>query len=807
MGAFLLEKTMTPNDNRCVVTGLGVICAVGNNVEETWKNALESVSGIHKTTSVDTVNCYADLAAEVNCDSLDEIDAPEEKDRVSKLCIKAANEALADAGLGNFNDDQRVSVIIGSCVGGVISIEHYHQGAKEAADIPKMPIASIASQVAETCGAGGIVTNVANACAAGTISIALACDLIRAGKADVVVAGGADSFAAVPYSGSLSLHALDENGCSPFNHCNGITLGEGAGVVIVESYEHAQKRGAKQYCEVLGSGVTSDANHITAPREDALCLIEAMNRAVKNSGIQKSDIGYVNAHGTGTGKNDYAEMTAFKSFFGEENPTVSVSSTKVLTGHCLGAAGAIEAVFSIKALTTDTVLPTFPYSEEDSKALKEKVGEMDFVQNKARGKSLKCVMSNNVAFGGTNASIIFSKEQGSVSAQAARDKKIAVTGLGIVSPLGNSKNAYLEAVNAGKKPESASVRSTITLDDYKDLGIKMAFYRKLDNLGQLQTVSGMRALQDAGFKVTDENAKDIGIIVGTSEGGLGSTYDFEELIAREGNANGSAFKFPHTVYNAAGGYLSICSGIKGYGVTITTGPLSGLDSIGYSMNVIHDGQEQAMMATGTDENIPVITEFAQKLNFAASDVVAPFAGAEGCVVGDGSVSILLEEEEYAKARGAKVYCYALGYGHGRKNVKFGKLSGSDEALDKAINDALADAGLTTADIDAVCGFANGFKKVDDIEKGALMRVFGEKLATMPLFEVKERVGEGRAGSAALAASEAALLLSGELAKDNAYFIAADGTVSSKVTEAAGLKKILVISFAAGGSYSAGVFGK
>ena len=214
-----------------------------------------------------------------------------------------------------------------------------------------------------------------------------------------------------------------------------------------------------------------------------------------------------------------------------------------------------------------------------------------------------------------------------------------------------------------------------------------------------------------------------------------------------------------------------------------------------------------MMATGTDENIPVITEFAQKLNFAASDVVAPFANADGCVVGDGSVSILLEEEEYAKARCAKVYCYALGYGHGRKNVKFGKLSGSDEALDKAIADALADAGLTATDIDAVCGFANGFKTVDDIEKGALKRVFGEKLATMPLFEVKERVGEGRAGSAALAASEAAMLLSGELVQDNAYFVAADGSVESKVADASGLKKILVISFAAGGSYSAVVFGK
>ena len=798
---------MTPDERRCVVTGLGVICAVGNNVEETWKSALESVSGIHKTTSLDTKNCYADLAAEVKCDTLDQIDAPEEKDRVSKLCIKAANEALADAGLSSFGDDQRVSVVIGSCVGGVLSIEQYHQHGRDAAEIAKMPIASIASQVAETCGAGGIVTNVANACAAGTISIAVACDLIRAGKADVVIAGGADSFASVPYSGFLSLHALDENGCSPFNRCNGITLGEGAGIVIVESYEHAQKRSAKQYCEVLGSGVTSDANHITAPREDGVCLMEAINRAVKNSGIDKSDIGYVNAHGTGTGKNDNAEITAFKNFFGEDNANVSVSSTKVMTGHCLGAAGAIEAVFSIKALTTDTVLPTFPYTEEQSAALKEKVGALDFVQNKARHKELKCVLSNNVAFGGTNAAIVFSKVPGEVSAQSEKGKKIAVTGLGIVSPLGNSKAAYIEAVKAGKKPEGASVHSTIALEDYKELGIKMAFYRKLDNLGQLQTVSGMRALQDSAFQVTDDNAKDIGIIVGTSEGGLGATYDFEELIAELGNAGGSAFKFPHTVYNAAGGYLSICSGIKGYGVTITTGPLSGLDSIGYSMNVIHDGQEKAMMATGTDENLPIITEFAQKLGVAASDVVAPFAENEGCVVGDGSVSIMLEEEEYAKARGAKVYCYALGFGHGRKNVKFGKLAGSDEALDMAINDALADAGLKASDIDAVCGFANGCKRIDDIEKGALKRVFGEKLATMPLFEVKERTGEGRAGSAALAAAEAALLLNGELASDNAYFVAADGSVASKQADSANLKKILVISFAAGGSYSAVVLGK
>lgn len=797
---------MTSTDCRCVVSGLGVICAIGNNVEETWKNALNSVSGIYKTTSLDTKDCYADLAAEVKCDTLDDLDNPDEKDRASKLCIKAAKEALRDANLGDFADSERVSVIIGSCVGGVLSIEKYHRHGKNAIEIPKMPIGAIASQVAESCHAGGLVTNIGNACAAGTISIALACDLIRKGKADVVIAGGADSFASVPYSGFLSLHALDENGCSPFNRCTGITLGEGAGVVIVESYEHAQKRGAKQYCEVLGSGVTSDANHITAPREDGLCLMEAMNRAVKNSGIKKSDIGYLNAHGTGTSKNDNSEINAFHKFFDEENPTLSVSSTKVMTGHCLGAAGAVEAVFSIKALTTNTVLPTLHYSAEDSEAFKARAGQMDYVQNTPRSKELNCVMSNNVAFGGTNASIIFSKNPGDVKSQVAKDKKIAVTGLGIVNPLGNSKPAYLDAVKNGAKPSSASVQSSITEVDYKELGIKMAFYRKLDNLGQLQCVSGMRALQDANFTVTQENAMQMGIIVGTSEGGLGATYDFEELIAEGGNAKGSAFKFPHTVYNAAGGYLSILTGLKGYGVTITTGPNSGLDSIGYSMNVIHDGQQDAMMATGTDENIPIITELCQKLGVAADKVVAPYSESNGFVVGDGSVSMILESEDYAKARGAKVYCYALGYGNGRKNVKFGKVAGSDEALDKAINAALKDAGVTIDEIDGICGFANGLKVIDDIEKNSYARVFGAKLAKMPVFQVKERTGEGRAASATLAASEAALMLSGELAENDAYFIE-NGNVSKKNISTIGLKKILVTAFATGGSYSAVVLAK
>lgn len=797
---------MTENKNRCVVTGLGMVCAVGNNVEECWSNAVNSVSGIARIATVSTEGCYADLAAEVRNNAFEEITAGEDMDRASRLAVKAAAEALADAGLGSFEDDARASVIMGSCVGGVVSIEHYYTHGKNRADVLKMPISAIASKVAEYCKAGGVVTNVANACAAGTISLSYACDLIRAGKADVVVAGGADAFASVPYAGFLALHALDENGCSPFNRCAGITLGEGAGVAIVESYEHAQKRKAKIYCEVLGAGISSDAHHITAPRPDGEGQMNAIRWAIQNSGISASEIGYVNAHGTGTAKNDNAEFLSLHTIFDEVNDNLSVSSTKAMTGHCLGAAGAMEAVFSIKALTTDTLPPTLGYGEGDLEVLKEKAGKIDFVPNAAKSKTLTSVMNNSFAFGGNNASIIFSKERGNV-VLPERKEDIVITGLGLVTPLGNGVENYLEKCKEDAVPESNSVHSSVGTQDYAQLGLKMAFYRKLDNFSQLQAVSGMYALSDGKYEVTEENATDTGIIVGTSEGALGPGCDFEMLIAEKGNAAGSAFKFPNTVYNAAGGYLSICSGIKGYNVTVTNGAQAGLQSVAYAMNVIRQGKAKTAIATGADENSEIISELYGMLGSIAETPATPYAGGDGFTLSDGCVSLLLEREDAAAARGAKVYCRAAGYGMARKNVPFGTLAGSGAGLEEAIANALSDAGMAPSDIDAIAGFANGDKTTDGLETAAYFNVFGERFTEIPVITVKERAGEGRAASAALACAHTALLLSGKMESDVAYIISADRKAKKTTVESAGLKNVLVTSYGSGGSYCAVILKK
>lgn len=798
---------MINDEKRCVITGLGMLCAIGNSVDECWNNAIIGKSGIDHTNAVDTKDCYSDYAGEVKCADLDTAENAG-MDRVTKLCLRATEEAMRDAGLKGFNGDGKASVIMGSCVGGAVSIDGYYKNGEKTKDVVlQMPISAIASQVAKRIGAGGVVTNVANACAAGTISIAYAADLIRAGKADVVVAGGSDAFSSVPYAGFISLHALAEDRCSPFNHSVGLNLGEGSGALIVESYAHAKARGAHIYCEVLGAGITSDAHHITAPRPDGEGQMRAINKAIAAAGVSESDIGYINAHGTGTAKNDQAEFLSLHTIFDGKNDNLSVSSTKAMTGHCLGAAGAIEAVFAVKALTENTVPPTAGYTDEDIVALKDKAGKIDFCPNVAHKKELETVMSNSFAFGGNNASIIFGKNPHE-SRKPAGTNDIHITGIGAVTPLGNGVNKYIESVEKNEFVTPETLRSEVTTEDYNELGLKMAFYRKLDRFSQLQAVSGMQALADGSYTVTDDNAFDIGIIVGTSTGAVDPACDFEVMLAERGNAFGSAFKFPNTVYNAAGGYLSICSGVKGYNVTVTNGTQSGLFGVGYAVEIIRNGDAQAILACGTDSNSDIMDELAGKLGIVSKKVVAPYNGGKDdkYTLSDGSVTLLVESGASAEARGAKRYCRVTGFGAAAHGVALDTVDGSGDALDRAILSALSDAGLKPADIDGIVGFGNGHKTIDKVELDSYRRVFGDKF-DIPVISVKERLGEGRAAGAAIAAAHGALMLGGFIKTEKcAYKLGKKGMTKTEV-KSASLKKLLVTSYGLGGVYSAVVLEK
>lgn len=782
---------------RCAVTGLGLICALGDNVSECWENAVNGISGIRDVTVINTDGCYTKKGA-VN-DTPDKELSEENYDRSSLLCIRAAEEALNDAGIvpekGN-----RIGVIVGNCVGGAASIDSYFSAVKEKGEenvpkeeILKMPASAIANNVSSHFGLGGITANIVNACAAGTISLGYACDLIRSGEAEVFVAGGSDAFTSLAFAGFHALHALDEQACSPFNRSSGITLGEGAGILVIESYEHAVKRGAKIYCEILGSGVSSDAHHITAPRPDGEGQMSAIRRAMANSGLNAEDIDYINAHGTGTAKNDEAEFLSLHTIFDGCGKNLSVSSTKSMTGHCLGAAGSIEAVFTVKAVCEGIVPPTVGYTGEDKAALAEKAGEIDFTPNDSKKKKLSYAMSNSFAFGGNNASIIFAEKSAfDQKPKALPDKTVNtpvyITGIGSVS----SKIA---------DGEESSVKAPVTSDDYKTHNIKMAFYRKLDRFSQLQLLSGVKALADANYNVDETNESDVGIIIGTSDGPMTEIVNFQKNVIDHGTSGGSAFSFPNTVYNAAGGYFSIFAGIKGYNVTVANGWQAGLQSVCYAYDVIKNGEEKVMVAAGTDENTDV-TEYLYK-KYGVISRNKPYGGGNGFVLGEGSVSLVLETEESANGRGAKKYAQIAGCGMAHGGTEFASLEGSEQSLKKAIQDACKKAGIFLEQIDFVSSYGCGIDSIDSAELEIYRELFG---VNKHILSVKAETGDARAASAAMQLTSAAKVLSGD---DDVigkwYSIAEQGAVEAEAADKP--EYALAVSVGAGGSYSAVVIKK
>lgn len=707
---------------RCVITGLGLVCPVGNNVEESWRNIQDGVSGIAKVTSVDTEGCYANLGGEVACDDLP---APQ-YDRSARLCIKAATEAIADAGFQG-NAASEAGVIVGSCIGGAVSIDEYLMAQKEGKEddskISNMAASSIANNTAAYLGLNGVTANIVNACAAGTMSIAYACDLIRSGNGNVFLAGGTDPFSSLAFAGFHALHALSVESCSPLNHSNGITLGEGSGILVVEEYEHAVARGAKIYCEVAGYGVNCDAYHITAPDPSGQGQMDVIRRALTSAEVNPADIAYINAHGTGTAKNDEAEFLSLHTIFDGTN--VSVSSTKSMTGHCLGAAGAVEAVFTVKAVSDDVLPPTIGYSEEDKQVLAEKAGELDFVANDSRKKEIPMAMSNSFAFGGTNASIIFAKE--AKEQEEVSKQKIYITGFG--------------QVLSGDTDENSKVANvTLEMKDFTDRGVKLGVFRKLDKFSQLQLISGIDALNSAGITVSEENERRIGTIIGTSAGPVTEVSNFQKNICEKGATAGSAFTFPNTVYNAAGGHFSIFTKTKGYCATVANGTQAGLQSVAYACDVLEKGNEDIMLAAGTDEGSDMVTYFYKH------------SGINGDrTLGEGSSTIVLETGASAEKRQAHKYAEVAGYActHSAGTETYTEA----QAMKDAIMKALERAGKNAAEIDAVYAVtSNQAAKIT--EEAVLAEIFAGK----KMIDVRETTGDCRAASANAQLVEAAKII-------------------------------------------------
>lgn len=406
---------------RVVITGLGAVTPVGNDVEAFWNNIKNGIPGIDFIKAFDTENFKVKLAAEVKeFDPTKYIEKKEVK-RMEKFCqfaVASATQAVEDAKLDIENiDKNRFGVIVGSGIGGIGTIEKEQTNllAKGPNKVHPLFIPIIisnmaAGNIAIRFGARGISTTVVTACATGTNCVGEAFHAIKNNLADVMIAGGAEaSITPLSVAGFTSLTALSKStdpkrASIPFDkERDGFIMGEGAGILILESLEHAQKRGATIYAEVVGYGSTCDAYHITSPDPEGEGAARAMEIAINEAGIDKKEVSYINAHGTSTPVNDKFETGAIKRVFGENAKNIPISSTKSMTGHLLGAAGAIEAIACVKALEEGFIPPTAGYKVPDEEC------DLDYVPNEGRAAELKYAMSNSLGFGGHNAVILLKK--------------------------------------------------------------------------------------------------------------------------------------------------------------------------------------------------------------------------------------------------------------------------------------------------------------------------------------------------------------------------------------------------------------
>ncbi len=410
---------------RIVVTGIGTLNPLGNSLGEYWDNLVNGVSGADMITQFDASKFKTRFACEIKgFDATNFMDRKEARklDRFSQIALVASDQAVLDAGITKENvDHDRVGVVFASGIGGLTTfteeVTNFVQGDGTPRFnpffIPKMILDIAAGQISMKHGFRGPNYAVVSACASSTNAIISAMDNLKLGKADIIITGGAEAVIGVAGMGGFNaMKAMSERNDDPKTASrpydkdrDGFIMGEASGVLVLEELEHANKRGAKIYCEVVGGGATADAYHLTAPHPEGLGAKNVMNAALRDAGMLATEIDYINTHGTSTPLGDIAEAKAITEVFGEHAYNLNISSTKSMTGHCLGAAGVIEAIACIQSVIHDIVPPTINHFTDDP----ELDNRLNFTFNKAQKRVVNAALSNTFGFGGHNACVIVKK--------------------------------------------------------------------------------------------------------------------------------------------------------------------------------------------------------------------------------------------------------------------------------------------------------------------------------------------------------------------------------------------------------------
>jgi 3-oxoacyl-[acyl-carrier-protein] synthase II len=748
---------MTPRENhapRVVVTGMGAITAQGGSLDEFWDGVRNGRSVIRTVQHMSMEGYRTQIAAEVQVDSTPDhsyLNPGGFRDRAIDFTFKAAEEAMARCGVGVGRiGAERWGVVIGTCNAGLLAGREWYwrRCNGEPAD-PKLVLLvspqAFAEALSGAFGLKGPALSVDTACAASANAIGYAGALIRSGQADAVLTGGADALSDILISGFNALESLSPEPAAPYSiDRKGLSLGEGSGMLVIMREDLAREHGAPILAEMLGYGLSADGYHPTAPHPEGRGAARAIKTALAQSGVSPDEVNYVNSHGTGTAKNDPAETAATKVGLGEEAARhAAVSSTKSMIGHLLGGAGAAEAIVTVKAIENQIAPPTANFTEPDPEC------DLDYTPNVAREMRIDVALSNNFAFGGANASLLFARAgfRPDGPPQPNRDR-IVITGLAALTPAGTDVQALWAAHRSGRDctvREDGVRLGRVDLNAGEFLSPKER--KRVDRLGLFAVIGSRLALSDAGLELTDENRNRVGAIVGTGVGPMESMEDFSKPVISEGPTGANPAVFPNTVYNAAGGQVAIKIGALGSASTVTAGHAAGASAICYGLDLAATDHADAVICIGADTLTDTVIEAYRELGLLAGE-----DGRGSIALAEGGVAVLVERLGHATERGATPYAEIVGYGITSDARGIGRIDPEGEGIERAMRGALEQAGLTPQEVVAVWSSRCGLTVPDAAEDAAIARLFGDAPPAVrsPKLSLGEPIGAGAPLSVALA---------------------------------------------------------
>lgn len=700
-------------DRRVVVTGVGIVAANGIGKENFWTAIKSGVSGVKQIRAFDTRMYECHVAGQIPDLPVAGSDA---LDKASRFILMAGREAVADARL-DFNESgllKNAGVVVGTIHAGLLTAEKVYslleQGKLDEINshlLRECALDAPSWHLARAFNLQGQRVALSMACASGSAAIGYATTLIRQGRCSLMLAGGVDTVNQFIFSGFNALKVLSPTTCRPFeSQRDGMVLGEGAAILVLEELQHASARGATIYSEVVGFGLTGDAAHVTAPDPNGQGLSAAITESLWEAGLRPDEIDYINAHGVGTLSSDEMEAKAIARVFQEAASEIPLSGTKPLTGHAMGAVGAMEAVVCQLAMK-DGFVPGMAVS---GKILDDT--RLRILPSPGKSLPVRTALSISSGFGGQNAALVFTRCDGEIKKHAKRVDvpRIVITGVGLVDASAISSNGRREsfdnqtnAVAASRLEEFVFARLSEVLS--KEQAVKL---RQMDLLSRYALLAAKLALEDARLDLSQVCAERIGVVLGTALGSLESDMRHQQNLLRLKNPQLiNSIVFRNTASNIPATHVSILFGFKGVNATITSGMIAGAQAMACAYDLLLERRADIILSGFIEKTPEVLTKLLDRTKCSNSNNFS-----------EGAAVLTLETEESARQKGRAIYAGVGGYGAADGHSHLG------EALEAAMLRAMSDAGVHPSRVDYVCtsGCANSRRA----ERAAIRKLFGRE---------------------------------------------------------------------------------